>query len=112
MKNINKQSQSLDKIAGLEDLDHENAAVCSGGIAILYDGANLAGPSATFRANNADLRSIGFNDKASSISVTVGEKWQLFEHVNYGGAASQVFSGGSYNLIGLNNIGSSIRKVA
>lgn len=71
MKNINNQSQSLDKIAGLEDLDHENAAVCSGGSIDLFDGANLTGFQVSSVQNIPDLRNIpgvgNFNDRATSI---------------------------------------------
>ncbi len=111
MKNINNQSQSLDKIAGLEDLNHENAAVCSGGNAILYDGADLTGSSVFLGTNVPNLGILSFNDKASSVAVTSG-KWQFFKDVNYQGTASPVFGIGTYNFVILNNAVSSGKKVA
>jgi Beta/Gamma crystallin len=111
MKNINNQSQALDKIAGLEDLNHENAAVCSGGRIDLFDGAGLTGANVSFIAFVTDLRSYAFNDKASSIRITSGESWQLFENVNYQGA-SGIFGSGTFNLpANLNNIVSSAKRV-
>ncbi len=47
MSNINKQSQSLDKIAGVQDLSHEKAATCSGGRTTLWTDANRAGTQLT-----------------------------------------------------------------
>ncbi|MCM0589275.1 MAG: beta/gamma crystallin-related protein [Gloeotrichia echinulata DEX184] len=114
MTNINNQSQVLDKIAGLEDLDNENAAVCSGGRAILYDGPNLTGASVSFINSVPNLALFGFNDKASSIAIlssTENQKWQLFEDVNYGGFGSRIFGLGTYNLFGINNISSSLLRI-
>jgi Beta/Gamma crystallin len=110
MTNINNQSQSLDKIAGLEDLNHENAAVCSGGASItLYDGANLTGASVSFTvASVPDLATYGFDNKASSIKILSG-RWNLSDLVNYGGFTSSYATVGAYNLGLLNNKVSSLR---
>ncbi|MCV3217511.1 beta/gamma crystallin family protein [Plectonema radiosum NIES-515] len=111
MTNINNQSQSLDKIAGLEDLNHENAAVCSGGASIiLYDGADLTGESKSFSISSVpSLFRYNFNDRASSIKVGSG-KWQLFQDVNFAGF-SNTFTSGAYNLTQLNNQVSSLKTV-
>ena len=111
MTNINNQSQVLDKIAGLEDLDHENAAVCSGGNITLFDGANLTGSSVSFVTSVPNLAIFGFNDKASSVRVLAGHSWRLFENVNYGGFGSRVLGPGTYNLTAINNISSSLLRI-
>ncbi|XHR82930.1 MAG: beta/gamma crystallin-related protein [Gloeotrichia echinulata GP01] len=110
MTNINNQSQFLDKIAGLEDLDHENAAVCSGGKITLFDGPNLTGESVSFVADVKNLGNFDFNDKASSIRVFGGHSWQLFGNVHFRGA-NNIFGPGSYNLGALNNQVSSLKKL-
>lgn len=97
MTNINNQSQVLDKIAGLEDLDHENAAVCSGGIAILYDRRNFSGDSRIlFGGSSGTLGN--FNNKAASIEIFSG-LWKFWTRKNFSG--SNVTLGvGAYRLEG------------
>ncbi|MFK0732270.1 MAG: beta/gamma crystallin-related protein [Gloeotrichia echinulata HAB0833] len=113
MTNINNQSQVLDKIAGLEDLDHENAAVCSGGRITLYDGRNKTGTAVSFGGGSvANLTRFGFNNKASSIGITNGQTWTLWRDANFKGN-SITYGPGHYNLAGIfNNSISSISRIA
>ncbi len=112
MTNINNQFQSLDKISGLEDLNHENAAVCSGGSITLYDGKDNTGLSVTFSTSVPNLGTSNFDNVASSIRITPGETWRLFRNVNYGGLNTPVYTAGAYNLgLLFNNQVSSVIKL-
>jgi len=47
-----------------------------------------SGPSITLGANTPDLKTVGFNDMASSLRVSPGTTVALFEHANYLGACT------------------------
>ena len=54
----------------------------------LFQNANYFGPSVTLYANTPDLKTVGFNDIASSLTVPLGTKVALYEHANYLGACT------------------------
>jgi hypothetical protein len=92
MSNINKQPQSLDKIAGVQDISHENAAACSGGALTLWSESNHTGVVRSYTSSTPDLGS--FNNQASSFEVGNNETWRLWTLKNYGGSYATL--GGYY----------------
>jgi hypothetical protein len=112
MSNINKQFQSLDKIAGVQDLSHEKAATCSGGRITLWTGANRTGTQRSYTTSVGDLG--GFRNIFSSYAVEAGTLYELFTARNFGGSRVVLggFFGQSGNLgIGFNNNVESIRRL-
>jgi hypothetical protein len=71
-----------------------------------------SGPSITLAANTPDLKLVGFNDMASSLTVPPGTKVALFEHANYLGACTAFTANDpdlSNNPVNLNDRVSSVR---
>ncbi len=97
MSNINKQPQSLDKIAGVQDISHENAAACSGGALRLWSEPNYAGIEKSYTSDTPDLGS--FNNLASSFEVASNEVYRLYTNRYYSGDYATL--GGYYK----NNLG-------
>jgi len=58
----------------------------------LYDGVDFEGQRVDIQNDIADLSSVGFNDRADSLSIARGEAWELCEHSNYRGRC-EVFEG-------------------
>ncbi|MEM7553826.1 MAG: hypothetical protein AAF378_06955 [Cyanobacteria bacterium P01_A01_bin.84] len=80
MPSINKQSQSLDKIAGVQDLSDEKAVTCSGGQITLWTGANRTGTSRVYTGDVNDLGA--FRNIFSSFEVESGTLYELFTGKN------------------------------
>jgi hypothetical protein len=119
MSNINKQSQSLDKVAGVQDISHESAATCSGGTLILFDGTNGTGDFRTYPAGGP--QSIGtlldFNNRASSFQVVGNNTWQLYTGQQFSGTS--IFVGGffgqpvtNFGFVGITNFNNNVESVA
>ena len=67
------------------------AAAQSAAPVTLYRDINYlsySGPPITLSANIPDLKTVGFNDMASSLTVPAGTKVALFQHANYLGACA------------------------
>jgi hypothetical protein len=101
MSNINKQSQDLDKIAGVQDISHESAATCSGGKITLWTGANQSGTAKVYTADQNDLGA--FRNIFSSFAVESGTLYNLFTGINKTG--SSVVLGGFFGQSGNFGIG-------
>ena len=99
-----KQSQKLNKIIGVEDLDNENAAVVSGGV-VVADSNNLGGAKAVFNGPvNSVLRSMqSFNNRITSIGIPPAQVWAFWTGQNRTGTR-KIYGPGFYNIEGsLNN---------
>ena len=84
-----------------------------GGIGLtVFAERNFRGRSATFREDIADLRTVGLNDRVSSLRVGANEVWEVCEHVEFLGRCLAV-SGSEPDLrsIRWHNIISSARRV-
>ena len=79
---------------------------------VLYQGENFSGPR--FSASNSvdDLARVGFNDRASSVTIRNGA-WQLCSDSHYRGQCATLRAGDypSLGAMGLGNAVSSIREV-
>jgi hypothetical protein len=67
------------------------AAALSAPSVTLYQDINYlgySGPPITLFADTPDLKTVGFNDVASSLAVGAGTKVALFQHANYLGACA------------------------
>ncbi len=110
MSNINKQPQSLDKIAGVQDISHENAAACSGGALRLWSEPNYAGTERSYSSSTTTLGT--FNNQASSFEVASNEVYRLWTGQNYTGSYATL---GGYNYgnlgIGFNNNVESVQRL-
>lgn len=96
-----KQSQDLNKIAGVEDLSHENAAAVSGGTMELAGGLDRTGEVRRYeRGSFKDLR--GFNNKASSFNIAPGAVWRFWTGKNFTGQSFT--SQGADKLQGFTNL--------
>ncbi|MBD2452212.1 peptidase inhibitor family I36 protein [Nostoc sp. FACHB-152] len=86
MSHINNQTQDLNSIELVQDLDHESAATISGGIQVFSD-ANFSGfrlPSQAVR--NLELVQGGvFNDEASSLFNETNQVWAFYSEANFRG---------------------------
>jgi hypothetical protein len=91
MSNINKQPQSLDKIAGVQDISHENAAACSGGLITLWTGYNQSGTAKSYTADTPDVSS--FRNIFSSFAVEAGTTYRLYTGINYSGSYATLGGG-------------------
>lgn len=105
MSTTDKQSQDLNQIAGVQDLNNENAAAVSGGVALLGNCFDFKGRQRKLSAKPGQgFKSLGFfNNKASSIGITPGEEWSFWTGKNFkaGGdttAVSITLGAGIYNL--------------
>jgi hypothetical protein len=110
MSNINKQSQSIDTIASVQDISHESAAACSGGSVTFYDGRNKGLPSLTLLSGRRDLANESWANRASSIGISRGQRWRFWIDKDFRGN-SITLGEGHHNLFGLydNNIESFTR---
>ena len=120
MSKINNQSNSLDKVKFVRDIDTETAASYSGGEGflygrnpdvILYKGKNGTGQSLGLNAATGDgLRNFGlngsfettFNDTVSSIRVRRGS-WQFWRDSGYRGDTTGLLRPGKLYNLGYNN---------
>jgi hypothetical protein len=112
MSNINKQSQDLDKITGVQDLLDEKAATCSGGRMTLWNGSNRTGISQVFTGDVGNMG--GFRNIASSFAVEAGTLYRLYTGLNNTGSSVVLggFFGQSGNFgIGFNNNVESIDRL-
>lgn len=78
----------------------------------LYPGEGWRGRPVSANHSIRDLRTMGFNDRASSV-VVEGGRWEVCEDPNFGGEC-KILRRGSYeslNGLGMNNSISSIRAV-
>ncbi len=79
---------------------------------VLYQGENFSGPR--FSANDSvdDLARVGFNDRASSVTIRSGA-WQLCSDSHYRGQCATLRAGDypSLGAMGLGNAVSSIREI-
>jgi hypothetical protein len=80
----------------------------------LYDNKNFGGDSRVITGDYADLSTIGWNDKAGSVTIDSGG-WMLFRNKNFEGQSVTLGPGEYPNLeavgLGVNKL-SSIREVA
>ena len=95
----NDKPQNLNEIIGVEDLDNENAAAVSGGVAVLYNRFNLRGKKRRLRRRNFPRLRGFLNNRASSISVAPNSQWRFYAERNYKGS-SIVLNAGTHNLKG------------
>ena len=78
----------------------------------LYDQERQGGQSISLSASTTTLSPRGFNDKASSLSISGGDTWQVCEDGNFRGRCALVQgSYGSLRDLRLNNNISSVRPV-
>ncbi len=77
----------------------------------LFSHSDFHGRPVTVAGNAANLNDLGFNDRASSMIVKSG-RWELCEHVNFGGRCVVVGPGEYRNMDQFNNSVSSVREVA
>lgn len=110
MSNINRQSQSLDQIASVQDISHESAAAYSGGSVTFYDGRNGGFPSLTLLVGRRDLATESWANRASSVEISPGQTWRFWTETDYKGN-SITLGQGFHNLFQLydNNIESFTR---
>jgi len=92
MSNINKQSQSLDKIAGVQDISHESAAACSGGLLTLYDGTNGTGAAVAYVGGVGVIANSlsTFNNRASSFKIEGNQTVRFYTGQNRTGVSTVV----------------------
>ena len=88
------------------------AATCAAQEIVLYQGENFRGPEFRARDSVSDLARVGFNDRASSVTVR-GGSWQLCSDSFYRGQCVTLGPGNysSLGAMGLNNAVSSLREV-
>lgn len=77
MSNISKKSLCFEQVVGIQDVSHENAAACSGGSLTLFDDIYT---TPIFTTSTGSLTTLPTNaqDRASSVSTTGGEFWNLY----------------------------------
>lgn len=105
---MNDRVSSVRRVA-----DGAVGAVGNGGGAIeLFEHDNFQGRRFAAGENTANLAPLGFNDTASSISVSGGQ-WQLCEDADYRGRCITLGPGrhASLNALGFNDRVSSLRRV-
>ncbi len=110
MSNISKKSPCFQKVIGVQDISHENAAACSGGTIILYDNNNFTGN--TYVRGTGSWSNLGsFDNRASSVLATAGT-WELWSGINFTGNKLTVSSASGGIVLNslLNNQVSSIRR--
>jgi hypothetical protein len=83
----------------------------SAGELTLYSHPDFRGRPVTVAGNEANLNDRGFNDRASSMIVRSG-RWELCEHVNFGGRCVVVGPGEYRNMDQFSDRVSSVREVA
>ncbi|MBW4536668.1 MAG: beta/gamma crystallin family protein [Pleurocapsa minor HA4230-MV1] len=115
MTKINNQSNRLDNINFVQDLDNESAAAVSGGKAvpdvILYSKKNRRGKSLQVNDGIADLSKDNFDDSSSSVVVNSGT-WRLYTEPNFKGQSIDVESDTARDLPGrFNNSISSLKSI-
>jgi len=79
-----------------------------------YENTGYSGQSFTTERMVSNFERYGFNDRASSVVVSKGERWEVCEHQNFGGHCV-ILRGGRYpslNSMGLENRVSSVREVS
>jgi uncharacterized protein YcfJ len=97
--------------AGLYNRD-TSIAVAAAGRVVLYVDEGFQGRAITLDAGVDDFRSIGFNDRASSV-VVIGERWEFCQDARFGGDCAVLRPGQYPSLLamGLNDRISSARAV-
>ncbi|MDZ8189993.1 MAG: beta/gamma crystallin-related protein [Nostoc sp. ChiSLP02] len=111
MSHINNQTQYLDSMELLQDLEYETAATITGGSLSLFDNPNGGGQSVRLTSSDPNLQS--FNNRASSFRVTPNQLWYGYTGRNYKGFRILLTPRLIKNLPGIfNNSISSIRRVA
>jgi uncharacterized protein YcfJ len=80
---------------------------------VFYEHENFQGRTFTMHQSNGNLRSVGFNDRASSVEV-VGERWEACESAQYSGRCVILRPGWypSFAAMGLNDRITSARILA
>jgi uncharacterized protein YcfJ len=79
-----------------------------------YERDGYGGQTFTTERMVRNFERYGFNDRASSVVVTKGERWEVCEHQNFGGRCV-ILRGGRYatlQAMGLNDRVSSVREVS
>ncbi len=110
---INKQSQDLYGVVGVEDVANENATAFSGGTVVLFDRPNYRGSSIVLQTGQ--FRSLGrFNNRALSVAIAPQVTWRFWTEQGFTGARLTLSGGqrGQFlNLDGLsrNNLESARR---
>jgi hypothetical protein len=92
------------------------AALCvaqwaSAGELTLFPRPDFHGRPVTVAGHVANLSELGFNDRASSMIVRSG-RWELCEHVNFGGRCVAIGPGEYRNMDHFNDRLSSVREIA
>ena len=79
---------------------------------VLYQGENFSGPRYSANSSVSDLARVGFNDRASSVTIR-GGSWQLCSDSYYNGQCVTLGPGNysSLRTMGLNNSVSSLREI-
>lgn len=94
----NTKSQLLHEIAGVEDLNNENSAAVSGGVALLADKFDLGGRINRV-TSTGNLRKLV--NRASSIVVPAGNIWDFFTGINGKGRRIRVAGGKNGRVLNL-----------
>ena len=110
MSNIGKMTANEQLFT---ELTPEEGSVVEGGAASLYRHINQQGGGYTFSNAYSDLKQLDFNDQGSSITISEGEVWALYEHKNCR-CQFGFLPAGNWNLkdVGFNDTVSSLRRYA
>ncbi|MBD2452211.1 hypothetical protein H6G76_34955 [Nostoc sp. FACHB-152] len=101
MSQINNQTQDLNSIELVQDLDHESAATVSGGALVLSSLRDGEGTRRTFNGRNPSLGNL--NDRASWYEVTGTRDWFAYTGRNFTGTRRLLRAGTVNNLRGIFN---------
>ena len=79
---------------------------------VLFDRPGFNGAAYALNNDTSNLGNSGFNDRANSVTVRRGERWQLCEHANFRGRCVTVDRDvPDLRVLGLENAVSSARRV-
>ncbi|MDZ8258228.1 hypothetical protein [Nostoc sp. ChiQUE01b] len=101
MSHINNQTQDLNSIELVQDLDHEAAATVSGGALYLSDYYYGKGEKREYTGDSYSLGS--FNSKASWYENTGDKDWYIYSNENYQGEAYVLKAHTKGNFYGYKN---------
>ncbi|MEH2456404.1 hypothetical protein [Nostoc sp.] len=101
MSNINNQTQDLNSIELVQDLDQEAAATITGGYLYISTGYNGSGSETALGKGYTSLG--GYNNKVSWYKVTGNTGWYAYTGKDYTGKGYYLAPGSGGNLGGYEN---------